>query len=68
MAYQHFEGVDLMAIEGMSYSTILSLISEVGVDGINAFQLQSILLHGFDWLRTTKSVEEKYFRAKFQKE
>jgi len=48
MAYQHFEGVDLMAIEGMSYSTILSLISEVGVDGIKRF---STAKHFASWLR-----------------
>lgn len=48
MAYQHFEGVDLMAIEGMSYSTILSLISEVGVDGIKRFPTAK---HFANWLR-----------------
>lgn len=48
MAYQHFEGVDLMAIEGMSHSTVLSLISEVGVDGIKRF---SSAKHFASWLR-----------------
>jgi len=48
IAYQHFEGVDLMSIEGMSYSTILSLISEVGVDGIKRF---STAKHFASWLR-----------------
>ena len=48
LAYQHFEGVDLMAIEGMSYSTILSLISEVGVDGIKRFPTAK---HFANWLR-----------------
>ena len=48
MAYQHFEGVDLMAIEGMSYSTVLSLISEVGVDGIKRFPTAK---HFANWLR-----------------
>ena len=68
MAYHYFEGVDLMAIEGMSYSTVLSLISEVGVDGIKSFLQQNILLLGFDWLRTTKLVEGKCYQAKFRKE
>ena len=36
-SYQYFEGVDLMAIEGFSYSTILSLMSEVGLEGIRQF-------------------------------
>lgn len=48
MAYQHFEGVDLMAIEGMSYSTVLSLISEVGADGIKRFPTAK---HFANWLR-----------------
>lgn len=37
MSYQLFEGVDLMAIEGVSHSTILTLISEVGLEGIKKF-------------------------------
>ena len=36
--YQYFEGVDLMAIEGVSESTIMSIISEVGVEGIKKFE------------------------------
>ncbi|UKJ06942.1 IS110 family transposase [Solitalea lacus] len=36
-SYQMFEGVDLLAIEGMSYSTVLSLMSEVGLAGIRKF-------------------------------
>jgi len=48
MAYQYFEGVDLMAIEGMSYSTVLALISEVGVDGIKKFPTAK---HFASWLR-----------------
>jgi len=48
MAYQYFEGVDLMAIEGMSYSTVLSLISEVGVEGIKKFPTAK---HFTNWLR-----------------
>lgn len=34
IAYQYFEGVDLMAIRGVSHSTILSIMSEVGLRGI----------------------------------
>jgi transposase len=33
-AYQLFEGTDLLAIEGMSYSTVMALMSEVGPEGI----------------------------------
>jgi transposase len=48
MAYQLLDGVDLMAIEGMSYSTVLSIISEVGVEGIKKFPTAK---HFTNWLR-----------------
>lgn len=37
LSYQYFEGVDLLAIEGVSYSTVLTLMSEVG-SGIHKFE------------------------------
>lgn len=37
LSYQYFEGVDLLAIEGVSYSTVLTLMSEVGT-GIHKFE------------------------------
>jgi len=37
LSYQYFEGVDLLAIEGFSYNTVLTLMSEVGLDGIKKF-------------------------------
>jgi transposase len=37
VAYQYFEGVDLLAIEGVSHSTVLSLMSEVGPEGLKKF-------------------------------
>ena len=37
MSYQYFEGVDLLAIEGVSHSTTLTLMSEVGLEGIKKF-------------------------------
>lgn len=36
-AFQYFEGLDLMAIEGVSHSTILAIMSEVGVEGFKKF-------------------------------
>ena len=36
-SYQYFGGVDLMAIEGVSHSTLLTLMSEIGPDGIKKF-------------------------------
>lgn len=38
VSYQYFEGVDLMAIEGVNESTIMALISEVGLDGMKKFE------------------------------
>ena len=37
LSYQYFQGVDLMAIEGVSHATVLTLMSEVGT-GIDKFE------------------------------
>lgn len=37
-SYQYFGGVDLMSIEGVAHSTILSIISEVGPEGFIKFE------------------------------
>lgn len=47
-SYQMLEGTDLLAIEGMSYSTVLALMSEVGVEGIRKFKSAK---HFASWLR-----------------
>lgn len=36
--YQYFEGIDLMSIEGVSHSTIMAIMSEVGPEGFKKFQ------------------------------
>tara|TARA_R110002050_G_C8924403_1_gene511624 strand:+ start:248 stop:1606 length:1359 start_codon:yes stop_codon:yes gene_type:complete len=46
--YQMLEGTDMLAIEGMSHATVLSLISEVGVKGIRSFPSAK---HFTSWLR-----------------
>ena len=38
LSYQYFEGVDLLAIEGVSHSTVLSIMSEVGYEGLKKFE------------------------------
>lgn len=38
IGYQMFEGVDLMAIEGVNDATIMALISEIGLEGIKKFK------------------------------
>lgn len=47
-AFQYLEGVDLMAIEGLSHSTILTLLSEVGPKGFEQFPTAK---HFTSWLR-----------------
>ncbi|MDB5261921.1 MAG: family transposase [Adhaeribacter sp.] len=37
-AYQYFEGVDLMQIEGVSHATVLTRMSEIGPDGFSKFK------------------------------
>lgn len=34
---QYFGGIDLMAIEGLSHSSILSIMSEIGPEGFTKF-------------------------------
>lgn len=48
ISYQYFEGVDLLAIEGFSFSTVLTLMSEVGLEGIKKFKSAK---HFASWLR-----------------
>lgn len=47
-SYQMFEGNDLLAIEGMSYATVLALMSEIGVEGVRKFPTAK---HFSSWLR-----------------
>lgn len=37
LAFQYFSGVDLFKIEGVSHSTVMALMSEVGPEGIRNF-------------------------------
>ena len=47
-SYQMFKGIDLLAIEGMSYTTVIAIMSEVGYDGIKKFKTAK---HFTSWLR-----------------
>jgi len=38
IGFQYFEGVDLMAIEGVNDATVMSFISEIGLEGIKKFK------------------------------
>jgi len=55
MAYQYFEGVDLLAIEGVSHSTVLTLMSEVGNDGIGKFKTAKQFV---SWLRLSPNTKK----------
>jgi transposase len=48
LAFQYFGGIDFMAIEEVSQSTILTFISEVGPDGFKKFPTAK---HFTSWLR-----------------
>jgi transposase len=48
VAFQYFGGVDLLAIEGMSHSTVLSIMAEIGVEGFTKFNTSKEFV---SWLR-----------------
>jgi transposase len=48
VAFQYFGGVDFMAIEGVSHSTVMSLMSELGPEGFTKF---STYKEFTSWLR-----------------
>lgn len=47
-SYQFFGGVDLLEIPGLSYSTVLTIMSEIGPHGLNKFPSAK---HFTSWLR-----------------
>jgi len=48
ITYQYFGGVDLLEIPGVSFSTVLTLMSEIGPDGLKEFPSSK---HFTSWLR-----------------
>ena len=48
MAFQYFGGIDLMEIEGVSYATVLTIISEIGPKGFTKFPTAK---HFTSWMR-----------------
>ncbi len=48
VAYQYFDGVDLLAMEGLSHATVLAIMSEIGSDGFAKFNLSKEFV---SWLR-----------------
>lgn len=48
ISYQLLEGTDILAIEGVSHATALTIISEVGLEGLRKFETAK---HFASWLR-----------------
>lgn len=48
VSFQYFGGVDLMKVEGVSHSTVLTLMSEIGPNGFDKFDTSK---HFTSWLR-----------------
>lgn len=48
VAYRYFNGVDLLAIEGLSHATVLAIMSEIGVEGFSKFKSSKEFV---SWLR-----------------
>lgn len=47
-AFQYFQGVDLLAIEGVSHATVLSIMAEIGPEGFRKFHSAKEFV---SWLR-----------------
>jgi len=48
VSYQYFDGVDLLSIPGVSHSTVLTIMSEIGPNGFNKFPTAQ---HFASWLK-----------------
>ena len=48
VSYQYFDEVDLLSIPGVSHSTVLTIMSEIGPDGFNKFPTAQ---HFASWLK-----------------
>lgn len=48
ISYQYFNGVDVLAIEGVSHATVMSIMSKIGPDGFKKFPTAR---HFASWLR-----------------
>jgi|LZCG01.1.fsa_nt_gb transposase len=48
LAFQYFGGVDLLAIEGVSHATVLSIMAEIGPEGFKKFKTSKEFV---SWLR-----------------
>lgn len=55
LSYQYFNGIDLMAIEGVSHSTDIALMSKVGYEGVKKFETAKQFSN---WLRLSPNTKK----------
>ena len=55
LSYRYYNGVDLMAIEGVSHATVMAIMSELGQDGIKKFPTAR---HFTKWLRLSPNTKK----------
>ena len=55
IAYQFFDGVDLMAIEGINSATVMTILSEIGVEGFKKFDTAKQFA---SWLRLSPNTKK----------
>ena len=60
LAFQYFEGVDLMVIEGVNESTIMTIISELGLEDIKKFESAKQFT---SWLRLAPNNKNKWRKS-----
>jgi transposase len=55
LAYRYFDGIDIMNIEGVSHSTVMALMSEVGSNGLKKFNTSKQFA---SWLRLSPNTKK----------
>jgi hypothetical protein len=60
-AFQYFSGIDLYQIPGVSHSTILTIMAEIGPKDLKSLQQPNIFHPGYAWHPIIKSAVAKHF-------
>ncbi|MEM0941417.1 MAG: transposase, partial [Bacteroidota bacterium] len=63
VSYQYFDGVDLLAIPGVSHSTVRSIMSEMGPEGFSKFPPTQ---HFASWLRLAPNNKNQWWKNTIQ--
>jgi hypothetical protein len=67
LAYQYFDAVDLMRIEGVSHGTVIALMSEISCEGIKKFSSAKQFTSGLRLCPNTKISGGKVLSKKIAK-